>query len=141
MSARSTARSRPPARGALSERTLRVLYGALAAYHLLLGLMMAVAPKAFFDEIGPFGTRNDHYIRDVSTFYLAFGAGLALAVRRPAWRIPVIGVVALQYVFHLVNHLVDVSEADPGWLGPADAISLALIAALLLWLWRREERR
>ena len=67
----------------MSERTTRILFGALAAYHLALGLLMVVAPKVFFEQIGPFGVRNDHYIRDVATFYLAFGAGLALAVRRP----------------------------------------------------------
>lgn len=131
----------PPARGALGEGTVRVLLGALAVYHVALGLLMVLAPGTFFDQIGPFGSRNDHYIRDVSTFYLAFGAALALAVRRPSWRVPVVGVVALQYVFHVVNHLVDVSEADPKWLGPADAISLALTSALLLWLWRRVESR
>jgi hypothetical protein len=125
----------------MSERTTRILFGALAAYHLGLGLLMVVAPKVFFEQIGPFGVRNDHYIRDVATFYLAFGAGLALAVRRPSWRVPMVAVVALQYVFHVVNHLVDVSKADPGWLGPADAIALALGAVLLLWVWRAEERR
>jgi uncharacterized protein DUF4345 len=126
--------------GAVSERTVRVLFGALAAGQVALGLLMVVAPKVFFDDIGPFGARNDHYIRDVSTFYLAFGAGLAVAVRRPSWRVPVIAVVAVQYVLHVVNHLVDISKADPGWLGPADAISLAATAALLLWLWREEAR-
>lgn len=140
MSAPATARPERP-RGVLSERTVRLLLGALAVYHLLLGLLMVVAPGTFFDQIGPFGARNDHYIRDVSTFYLAFGAGLAVAVRRPAWRVPVVAVVALQYVFHVVNHIVDVSKADPKWLGPADAVSLALGAVLLLWLWREAERR
>ncbi len=139
MSARTSAGPSP--RPALSERTVRIPIGALAAYHLLLGLLMVVAPGTFFDQVGPFGARNDHYIRDVSTFYLAFGVGLALAVRRPAWRAPVVAVVALQYVFHLVNHLVDVSKADPKWLGPADAVALALTALLLLWLWREAERR
>jgi hypothetical protein len=125
----------------MSERTTRILFGALAGYHLALGLLMVMAPKVFFEQIGPFGVRNDHYIRDVATFYLAFGAGLALAVRRPSWRVPMVAVVALQYVFHVVNHLVDISDADPGWLGPADAIALALGAVLLLWVWRAEERR
>jgi hypothetical protein len=133
--------SAPSRTAAPSERSVRIVFGVLAAYHLALGLLMVVAPKVFFEQIGPFGTRNDHYIRDVASFYLAFGAGLALAVRRPAWRVPVVAVVALQYVFHVVNHVVDISKADPGWLGPADAIALVLGAALLLWVWRVEERR
>ena len=125
-----------------SERTVRIVFGVLAAYHLALGLLMVVAPKVFFDQIGPFGARNDHYIRDVATFYLAFGVGLALAVRRPSWRVPVVAVVALQYVFHVVNHLVDVSKADPGLAraGRRDR-ARARTAVLLLWVWRAEERR
>lgn len=118
------------------ERTMRILFGALAAYHLVLGLWMVVSPGTFYDLIGPFGTRNDHYLRDVATFYLAFAAGLAVAVRRPSWRVPVVAVVALEYLFHVVNHIVDVSDASPGWVGPADVVSLALVCGLLAWLWR-----
>jgi hypothetical protein len=119
-----------------SERTLRILFAVLAAYHLALGLWMTASPGTFYDVVGPFGTRNDHYLRDVATFYLAFAAGLGIAVRRPSWRVPVVAVVALQYLFHVVNHVVDISKASPGWVGPADVISLALVAALLVWLWR-----
>jgi hypothetical protein len=119
-----------------SERTLRIVFGVLAAYHLALGLWMVLSPGTFYDLVGPFGTRNDHYLRDVATFYLAFAAGLAVAVRRPSWRVPVVAVVALQYLLHVVNHVVDVSEASPGWVGPADVVSLALVCAMLAWLWR-----
>jgi hypothetical protein len=115
-------------------RALRPLLVVLGLYHLALGLFMVVAPGAFFDEVGPFGGRNDHYVRDVSTFYLALGAVLLLAVGRPGWRVPILAYATIQYGLHALNHLADVGEADPSWLGPADLVSLALLTALLAWL-------
>jgi hypothetical protein len=106
----------------------------LGAGQLALGLLQAVAPKTFFEEIGPFGARNDHYIRDTATFYLALGVVLLIAARRPAWRVPVLAFAVLQYALHSINHLLDIGEADPDWLGPADFISLLLTAGLLGWL-------
>src|SRR4051812_49573462 len=58
----------------------------LAVSHLVLGLFMAVAPGAFYDALGAFPPENHHYIRDVATFYLAFGVALGVAVWRPSWR-------------------------------------------------------
>src|SRR4029079_4325743 len=107
----------------------------LGIVQLGLGVWMAVAPESFFDAIGGFGPFNDHYVRDVSTFSLALGLGLVVASRRPSWRVPVRWVALLQYAFHVVNHVVDVGDAEPGWVGPADVISLAVGAgafALLL---------
>ena len=107
---------------------------ALGAGQLALGLLQALVPKTFFEEIGPFGVRNDHYIRDTSTFYLALGVVLLVAAKRPSWRVPVLVFTLIQYTLHSVNHLVDIGEADPEWLGPFDFISLALTAALLAWM-------
>lgn len=98
---------------------------------------MLVAPGTFFDEIGPFGPRNDHYIADVATFELAFGVALLASQRLRSWRAPVLGVVALQFALHSVNHLVDAGEADPEWVGWIDFVSLTLSTALLAWLFRR----
>lgn len=95
---------------------------------------MAVAPGAFYDAIGPFGARNDHYTRDTATFYLALGAAMVLAARRPSWRVPVLAFALIQYVLHTVNHLIDIGNADPKALGPIDAVSLAFGAALLGWM-------
>ena len=109
---------------------------AFALYHLALGAFMVVAPGAFFEEIGPFGVRNDHYIRDTATFSMALGAALLAAVRYRSWRVPVLAVVLSQFSLHTVNHLVDIDEAEPGWVGVADFVSLAvgtlLLAALLV---------
>ena len=123
--------------------TLRPLLALLGVYHLLLGVVMVTAPRTFFDQFAHYGAYNDHYIRDVATFYLALGVVMLVAVRRTAWQAPLLAFATLQYALHVLNHLWDVSDTDPGWLGPANAVALALICALLFWLLRggRERRR
>jgi hypothetical protein len=119
-----------------TERRSTVAIGtaAVGATSLLLGVLMVATPGDFFDRIGPFGTRNSHYIRDVATWQLAFGAALVVAVRRPGWRVALLAFGLLQTGLHTVNHLIDVGKADPGWVGPADAIALAALTAAFAWL-------
>jgi hypothetical protein len=109
---------------------------ALAGVQLVLGLSQAAAPGRFYDAVANFGARSDHTLRDVSTYYLASAVALAVAARRPSWRAPVLAVVGLQYVLHALNHLLDVGDADPSWVGPFDLASLAVGAALIGWLYR-----
>jgi PPE-repeat protein len=97
---------------------------------------MAIAPGAFFDAIGPFGTRNDHYLRDLSTFYIALGAAGLVAVRRPGWRVPVLALATIEFALHAINHLADIGKSDPGWNGPADFAAVAASAVLLAWMTR-----
>jgi|SRR5437879_1351306 hypothetical protein len=116
--------------------------GLLGASSLALGLLMVIAPHTFFEKIGPFGAANVHYVRDNATWYLAYGLGLLVAARRPAWRVPMFALGLAQSAFHVVNHVVDVAKAHPRWNGPADAISLAAVGAVQVWLLltaRREE--
>jgi hypothetical protein len=115
----------------------------LAIAHVALGAWQLIAPGSFFDAIGPFGTSNEHYTRDVGTFTLALGVGFAIAYRVPSWRIGVVGYALFQYAFHAVNHLVDIGEADPERMGPIDFAAIGLTALLLGWLLRRllAERR
>ena len=75
------------------------------AYYLVLGLWQAIAPGPFYDAIGPFGPRNDHYTRDAATWSLALGVALLLADRRPSWRVPVLALATLQSALHAINHL------------------------------------
>jgi hypothetical protein len=90
---------------------------ALAAYELALGLWMVLAPRSFYDAVGPFGPYNAHYVVDTATWQLAFGVVLAVAVRRPSWRVPLLGFAVVQFGLHALNHIVDAGEADPGWVG------------------------
>jgi hypothetical protein len=117
------------------------LLAIFAAVQLLLGALLWLVPGFFHDEIGPYGARNDHYMGDLATWYLALGAAALVAVRRAGWRVPVLAVAFLQYVLHSVNHLIDVGEADPGWLGPANLVSLVLATLLLGWMLRTERER
>lgn len=103
----------------------------LGVYHVGLGALMALSPGRFFDSFASYGVQNDHYIRDVSTFYLAMGAVMLLAAARRSWRVPILAFAALQYVLHVVNHALDVGESDPAWIGPANLISLAALTAVL----------
>ena len=113
----------------VQERRLRLIIGSLAFVQLSLGVVLALAPGFFFNTFADYGTRNDHFLRDVSTFYLAFGVVLLGALDRVSWRVPLLAFGALQYGLHTLNHLLDIGEADPGWLGPFNFISLLLLTA------------
>jgi hypothetical protein len=103
----------------------------LAAYDLGLALFMAVSPHSFFANIGPFGARNDHYIRDTATFSAAIGVGLLIALRRPSWRVPMLAISTVQFALHSINHLVDIEGAHPAWNGYFDFFSLAVATIVL----------
>lgn len=113
----------------MTEPILRGTLWAIAAFQLVLGLVMFVAPGTFFAEIGEYGVRNDHYIGDVGSFYLASAFGLAMAAMRPAWRVPILSVGAVWYGLHAVNHLFDIGQAASEGRGVFDTVALALIAA------------
>jgi hypothetical protein len=117
---------------------MRALLAAFAAVQVLIGAGLWLTPGFFYEEIGPYGSRNDHYMADLATWYLALGAAALVAVRRTRWRVPVLALAFIQYALHTVNHLIDVSEADPDWLGPANFVSLLLATLLLGWMLRSE---
>jgi hypothetical protein len=120
---------------------MRPLLIAFAAVQLILGFLLWATPGFFYDEIGPFGPRNDHYMADIATFYLALGAATAVAVQRASWRVPVLALALVQYALHSLNHLIDIGESDPSWIGPADFASLTLTTVLVAWMLRQEAAR
>jgi hypothetical protein len=134
------ARARP--RGVvLDERTLRVVVGALGAFHVLLGGWQLVGAGSFFEHIGRYGAENTHYVGDVGSFTLGFGIALLLAVGRPSWRAPVLALGALWYGLHALNHLFDIDEnriSDAR--GTLDTVLLAGGAGVLAWLAAASER-
>ena len=117
---------------------MRPLLIAFGAVQLVLGALLWLAPGFFYDEIGPYPPRNDHYMADLATFYLALGAVTLVAVRRERWRVPVLALALIQYALHSLNHLIDIGDADPSWLGPANFVSLLLTSALLAWMLTHE---
>jgi hypothetical protein len=136
----SSAEASPAPTRASSISTVRIGLIAFAVYQFAIAALMVLAPHTFFTDIGPFGVQNDHYLRDTATFNAAFGVALAVAYRRATWRTPVLCCVAVQFVLHSINHLADIGDAHPHWLGPADFISLSLATAALLWLARESTR-
>jgi hypothetical protein len=128
--------------GAPSRSDSLVLAGLIAfsAVNLALAAMLAFAPHAFFDDVGPYGARNDHYMRDIATFYAAIGVAGLIAARRSAWRTPVLWLLAIEYGLHAINHLVDIDAAHSSWLGPANFASLAVATVALVWLARASAR-
>ena len=111
---------------------------ALGLTQLGLGAFMALAPGTFFDTIADYGIRNDHYLRDLATFYLALGIVLMVASDRRSWRAPVLAFAVIQYGLHTLNHLLDIGDADPGWIGPFNFVSLAVFTALFVYVLRAQ---
>jgi hypothetical protein len=125
-----------PERAALRRDAVAAGIALLAIYDLALAAFMAAAPHAFYAKVGPFGVRNDHYIRDTATFSAAIGVGLLLSLRRPSWRVGMLAISTVQFALHSINHLVDIDNAHPAWNGYFDFFSLAAATVLLAALWR-----
>jgi hypothetical protein len=123
-----------------SSEALRVGLVLFALYHLGLAAFMAIAPHAFYKDIGPFEALNRHYIRDTATFSAALGVGFVVALRRPSWRVPVLGVTTVQFALHSLNHLLDAHKAHPEWTGWFDFGSLLASTLLLVWMLRAAMR-
>ena len=51
-----------------SARYVGVILIVFGVYSVVLGLFMVIAPGTFFDTLGSFGIRNDHYIFDNASF-------------------------------------------------------------------------
>src|SRR5215212_2963370 len=69
-------------------------------YSVLLGFFLFVAPGTFFDTIGNFGARNDHYIFDNASFELPLGLMMLAAVKWPSWRVPALAFATLHWGLH-----------------------------------------
>lgn len=113
---------------------MKALLALFGAAQVVLGLLLWITPGFFFDEIGPYGVRNDHYMGDLATWYLALGVATFVALRHASWRVPVLALAFIQYALHSFNHLLDIGHAHPHWLGPANFVSLVLTTVLLAWM-------
>ncbi len=118
------------------ERGMLFGLSVLAVYHIALAIFMAAGAHAFYKRVGPFDAYNPHYIRDIATYSAAIGVGLAVAVVRPGWRVPVLAVTAVQFALHTINHLVDIGDAHPHWNGYFDFFSLLAATLLIVWMLR-----
>lgn len=112
-----------------SRPTALYIAGILAvfgAYSLALGAFMMLAPGVFFDSLGSFGTRNDHFIFDAASFELPLGVLLLTAVTRTSWRTPALAFATLHWALHTVGHALDLDHGTGRAAGFAEFAGLAL---------------
>jgi hypothetical protein len=100
-------------------------------YSVAVGAFMTVAPGAFFDTLGAFGVRNDHYILDNASFELPLGLLMLAAVRLRSWRVPALAFATAHWALHAVSHLVDTDHAAGNWVGVLEAAGLVFTTVLL----------
>ncbi len=104
-------------------------------YGLGLGLFMVLCPQMFFDTIGTFGLRNDHYIFDNATFEIPQGLLLLAAVRRESWRVPALAFATVHWALHSISHIVDPHHGAGdaiGWLEAGGLVATTVILAFAL---------
>ena len=118
----------------MNESRLRSVLIVLALYHLVLGAFMFFAPGPFQDSLADFPPRNDHFVKDVATFYIALGIVLYIAMRRRSWRVPILMFATLEYGIHALNHLIDVGDAASDGLGWFNFFSITVLTAFLAFM-------
>jgi hypothetical protein len=112
-------------------RYAEVVLAVFGTYSVVLGLFMLVAPGTFFDSLGAFGVRNDHYIFDNASFELPLGLLMFGALRRPQWRVPTLAFATVHWALHALSHLVDTHHAAGSWVGWVEAAGLVFTTVLL----------
>jgi hypothetical protein len=112
-------------------RYVEVTLIVFGVYSVLVGLLMLVAPGTFFDTLGNFGARNDHYIFDNASFELPLGLMMLAAARWRAWRIPALAFATLHWGLHALSHIIDPHHAAGDSIGWLEAAGLVVTTALL----------
>jgi hypothetical protein len=112
-------------------RFVEVALIVFGVYSVSIWLFMMFAPGVFFDTLGNFGARNDHYIFDNATFELPLGLMLLAAVRWPSWRVPALAFAALHWGLHALSHIIDPHHGAGDLIGWLEAGGLVVTTALL----------
>jgi hypothetical protein len=100
-------------------------------YSVALGVFMMLLPVAFFDTLGAFGSRNNHYIFDNASFELPLGLLLLAAMRWWSWRVPALAFATAHWGLHALSHIVDTHHRDGAWVGYLEFAGLAISTVLL----------
>jgi hypothetical protein len=125
-------------------RYVEVILVIFGVYSVVLGLFMFIAPGTFFDTLGSFGIRNDHYIFDNASFELPLGLMMLAALRRPSWRAPALAFATLHWALHALSHIIDPHHAAGetiGWLEAAGLVVTTVFLAIALRVSLAEEKR
>ena len=118
----------------LTEGRMRQALLILGLTQLVIGVWLVIAPDSFVDTIAPFGPADHHFLRDLGTFQAGIGIALLAAAGRPAWRVPILFAAFVGSALHTINHLFDIGGTDPGWVGPANFVSLVLLTGAYAYL-------
>src|SRR6202040_222928 len=116
-------------------RYVEVILIVFGVYSVLLGVFMFVAPGTFFDTLGNFGARNDHYIFDNATFEFPLGLMMLAAARWSSWRVPALAFATLHWGLHALSHAIDPHHAAGvafGWRLVRGLLAGALMTAIAL---------
>jgi hypothetical protein len=125
----------PTTRATPRTRFVEVTLIVFGIYGVGLGLFMMFAPGAFFDTLGTFGVRNDHYIFDNATFEIPQGLMLLAAVRWRSWRVPALAFATVHWALHSLSHIIDPHHAAGdmiGWLEAGGLVATTVILAFAL---------
>jgi hypothetical protein len=136
----------------MSTRTTTALLAVLTASAVYVGIWAAAFPRSFYDSFpglhrvwvavdGPF---NEHLVRDVGAFYLAFAVGGVLAM---AWRDRRVTLLvaamwttfSLPHLAYHLHHLGELPTADAWGQAVALGGTLVLSTVLLVDAARRTE--
>jgi hypothetical protein len=112
-------------------RYVEVILIVFGVYSVALGLFMAIAPGTFFDTLGSFGVRNDHYIFDNASFEFPLGVLMLAAVRWPSWRVPALAFATLHWGLHGLSHIIDPHHAAGESIGWPEAAGLVVATVFL----------
>jgi hypothetical protein len=115
----------------MRSRFVDIVLIVFGVYSVVLGLFMMVAPGPFFDTVGSFGVRNDHYIFDNATFELPLGLLLLAAIRWPSWRVPALAFATVHWGLHALSHGLDPHHAAGITVGLLEFGGLVLATAWL----------
>ncbi|HYB38754.1 MAG TPA: hypothetical protein VEF72_25515 [Mycobacterium sp.] len=112
-------------------RFVDVILIVFGLYSAALGVFMMVAPGVFFDTLGAFGVRNDHYIFDNASFELPLGLMMLAAVRLSTWRVPALAFATVHSALHALSHILDTHHHDGTGVGLLEFAGLAIASVLL----------
>ncbi|MDX1882289.1 hypothetical protein [Mycolicibacterium sp. 120270] len=118
--------------GATVVKLTLIVFG---VYALGIGLFMLFFPGTFFDTLGTFGVRNDHYIFDNATFEIPQGLLLLAAVQRVSWRVPALAFATLHWALHAISHIIDPHHGAGdliGWLEAGGLVATTVMLAIAL---------
>ncbi len=108
---------------------------------LVVGVWTFVAPGSFYDVVATYPPENTHFLKDIGAWNAALGLAAVHAARTPAWRVGMLGVLAVLYGLHAVSHAIDVGQADPESMGVFTLVTQIAAALLFAALFLRERAR